>query len=156
MRMAIRAVRPDAVVHLGDYYDDGEEMASEFPQVVFHLVGGNCDRFRSYRVIPERLCYPVCGAKLLMVHGHNHHVKSGLWSLLEDARASGVQAVLYGHTHSADCHREEDGLWVLNPGACGSSGGSVGVVEVLNGEISSCCVLYAQDLRILSQSTCQK
>ncbi len=146
MRSAISAVKPDALIHLGDYYDDGETVAQEYPNLLCHLVAGNCDRLRSYRILPEMLCYTVCGVKLYMAHGHNHHVKSGLYSLLTDARKNGAAAALYGHTHIADCHREADGLWVLNPGACGSSGGSVGFIKTDNGKITSCRILRQADL----------
>ena len=46
MKMAVEAVKPNAVVHLGDYYDDGEAVAQLYPHIAFHLVGGNCDRYR--------------------------------------------------------------------------------------------------------------
>lgn len=146
MRYAIGAVKPDAVIHLGDYFDDGQTVAAEYPHLVFHQVGGNCDRFRSYEIRPEVLCYPVCGVKLYMVHGHNHHVKSSLYYLLSDARKNGVQAVVYGHTHNPDCHEEEDGLWVMNPGVCGSFGGSVGLIETDSGKITACRILRQAEL----------
>ena len=146
MRYAIDAVKPDAAIHLGDYFDDGQTIAMEYPHIVFHQVGGNCDRYRSYEIRPEQLCYSVCGVKLFMVHGHNHHVKSGLYHLLADARKSEVQAVLYGHTHCQDCHQEEDGLWVMNPGACGSYGGSVGLIETDSGKIMTCRILRQAEL----------
>ena len=81
-----------------------------------------------------------------MTHGHMHGVKMGLYRLLKDARDNGVQAVLYGHTHIADCHREEDGLWVLNPGSCGSLGGSAGLIETFGNEIVDCTILRQEDL----------
>ena len=84
MRYAIQAIKPDAVIHLGDYYDDGEAMAEENPHLVFHQVNGNCDRYRSYEIRPEALCYPVGGVLFYMTHGHNHHVKTSLYSLLRD------------------------------------------------------------------------
>lgn len=146
MRRCIEAVKPDAVIHLGDYYEDGKAMAEESPQIPFHQVPGNCDRFRCPPWQQEVLIYPVCGVKLYMTHGHKHNVKSGLNSLLRAARESGVQAVLYGHTHTADCHREPDGLWVLNPGSCGYYGGSAGLIEAEHGEILSCRILRQEDL----------
>lgn len=146
MRRCIRAVQPDAVIHLGDYYDDGQAMAEEFPLIRFHAVPGNCDRYRSYEIRPETLCCCVEGPKLYMTHGHNHHVKQSLWSLLADARAAGAAAALYGHTHQADCHREEDGLWVLNPGSAGSYGGSMGLIETNGKEIIGCRILRQEDL----------
>lgn len=146
MRQCIRAVQPDVVIHLGDYFDDGRAMAEENPHLLFHQVPGNCDRYRCPPFQQEMLCYPVCGVRLYMTHGHNHRVKSGIESLLRDARECNVQAVLYGHTHQADCHQEPDGLWVLNPGSCGYFGGSAGLIEVKDGKIESCKILRQEDL----------
>ncbi len=148
MRMAIRSVRPDAVIHLGDHYDDGEAMAQENPHIPFHQVVGNCDRYRCPPFARAMLCYDVCGLRLYMTHGHVHYVKSTLYRLLADARAEGAAAVLYGHTHQPDCHQEEDGLWVLNPGTCGSFGGSVGLIETESGVIHACRVLRQEDLTL--------
>ena len=146
MRNMIRTIKPDAVIHLGDHYDDGEVMAEEFPHVTIHQVCGNCDRYRCPPFARECLCYPVCGVKLYMTHGHIHGVKTGLYRLLKDARENDVQAVLYGHTHVADCHQEEDGLWVLNPGSCGSFGGSAGLIETSGNEIINCKILRQENL----------
>ncbi len=146
MRVAIRAVKPDTVVHLGDYYDDGETMAEEFGYIRFHQVPGNCDRYRTYKICSESLCYPIGGVMIYMTHGHNHRVKSGLYSLLADARAAKAKVALYGHTHCSDLHQEEDGLLVMNPGTCGSTGGSVGLLEVANGEVLSYRILTMEDL----------
>jgi len=149
MRKMILAVKPDAVIHLGDHYEDGVAMAEEFPHLNFHQVCGNCDRYRCPPFAREFLCYGVCGVKLYMTHGHVHGVKMSLYRLLKDARDNDVQAVLYGHTHVADCHREEDGLWVLNPGSCGSSGGSAGLIETCGNEIIACRILRQADLEEL-------
>lgn len=149
MRQAIAAVKPNAVIHLGDYYDDGETMQEAFPNIAFHLVPGNCDSSRMYKIVSETLCYGVCGVRLFMTHGHNQKVKLSLGRLLADARAANAKAALYGHTHSADCHQEEDGLWVLNPGACGSFGGSVGLIETENETIVSCRILRQEDLEAM-------
>lgn len=146
MRRCIAALAPDAIIHLGDYFDDGLTIKEEFPGIPFYQVPGNCDRYRCPPGQPEILVLPVCGANLYMTHGHKHHVKSGLGALLRDARESRVDAVLYGHTHRPDCRQEADGLWVLNPGSCGYGGGTAGLVEVRNGKISSCRVLRDADL----------
>ncbi len=146
MRRCVKKVKPNAIVHLGDHYDDGEALHEEFPGIPFYQVPGNCDRYRCAPGIPEILVMPVCGVELYMTHGHKHSVKSYLGALLKDARTCGVAAVLYGHTHVADCHQEEDGLWVLNPGSCGYYGGSAGVIEVWEGTIRSCRLLKDKDL----------
>lgn len=145
MRLCIHAVKPDAVVHLGDYYDDGVSIAEEFGLSRFYQVPGNCDRYRVNSVIPETLVEKVCGVKLFMTHGHLHRVKTGLGALIADARRTGVQAVLFGHTHTAYC-QQEDGLWVVNPGSCGYYGGSAAVIEVEKNQISGCRIVRQPDL----------
>lgn len=149
MREAIRIVRPDAVIHLGDYYDDAKVIQEENPGIPCHIVPGNCDQYRCSDLLPRTLCYCICGVKMYMTHGHIHRVKMSLYSLLLDARKSGAQIVLYGHTHCSDCHQEEDGLWVLNPGSCGHAGGSVGMIEVVEGNILSCRILRQEDLEVM-------
>jgi putative phosphoesterase len=94
---------------------------------------------------PEQLCYPVGGVKLFMTHGHNQKVKATLALLKKEAKEMGAQAALFGHTHSAYCC-QEDGLWLLNPGSCGSYGGSVGLIETENGQITACKILTHADL----------
>jgi len=138
MRQCIIHTKPDAVIHLGDHYDDGRALAEENKHLIFHQVPGNCDRYRSPLFARDVLCYEVGGVRLFMTHGHKHYVKSGIGALLSDARRNGAQAALYGHTHIADCHREPDGLWVLNPGTCGSFGGSAGLIETDGNQITAC------------------
>ena len=146
MRQCIDRVRPDAVIHLGDYLDDGVAMKDTYPHIPFYVVPGNCDRFLNVLGMPETLVEKVFGVKLFMTHGHLHKVKMTTYSLLADARAAKAQVVLYGHTHIADCHQEEDGLWVLNPGSCGYFGGSAGLILADNGKIWRCLILKEEDL----------
>lgn len=147
MRECVKKVRPDAIIHLGDYFDDGETIAQENPCIPMYQVPGNCDRYRSAAFgQPEILIQRVLGVELYMTHGHKHNVKLTLGPLLLAARKSKAAAVLYGHTHIADCFREPDGLWVLNPGSCGSWGGSAGLMEVERGSIIDCRILRLEDL----------
>ena len=150
MRRCVEKVRPDAVVHLGDHYDDGEALAEAYPHLVIHRVPGNCDRYRCPPFAREVLIYPVCGVELYMTHGHRHNVKMGIGALLKDARACKVQAALYGHTHIPDCHRESDGLWVLNPGSSGYGGRSAGIIETDGKKITACHLL---DMAALEEMT---
>lgn len=145
MRLCIRKLQPDAVAHLGDYFEDGSVMAEEFPQMSFYQVPGNCDRYRNCGFAPETLVQRLCGVKLFMTHGHLHQVKYGLETLIRDARSVGAQAVLFGHTHSAYCQLE-DGLWVVNPGCCGSYGGSAAVLELMDGAITDCRIIRSWEL----------
>lgn len=145
MRAAIRTVKPDALVHLGDYYEDGQTIAFENPHIPMYQVPGNCDRHRVFGQ-PEVLCLSVFGALLYMTHGHNHGVKFTKHRLIEEATRAGAQAALYGHTHEADCHIEDSGLWVINPGSCGSYSGSAAVMEIADGVITSCRIITADAL----------
>lgn len=146
MCRCVEACRPDGVVHLGDHYDDGEALKEKYPHLNIHQVAGNCDKYRCPISAREMLCYKIGGVMLYMTHGHNHHVKLGLGALLADARKYGAQAALYGHTHVADCHREEDGLWVMNPGSAGYGGNSAGIVETDGQAITACYLLTEKDL----------
>lgn len=146
MRRCVEAVKPDAIIHLGDHYDDGVAINEEFPGIPFYQVPGNCDRYRCPPGQPEILITQVLGVELYLTHGHKHNVKFHLGALLRDARTARVDAVLYGHTHCADCHREEDGLWVLNPGSCGYYSRTAGLIEVSDGSIVSCHLLDDEDL----------
>ena len=146
MRLCMEKVKPQVMIHLGDYYDDGQTIAEEFPEVTVYQVPGNCDKYRAPIGAPEILVQTVGGAKLYLTHGHRHYVKMTRLSLLRDARAAGAAAALYGHTHEADCRRESDGLWVLNPGSCGYGGGKAGIMEVKDGEIETVCLIGETDL----------
>ena len=146
MRECVRTLKPDAMIHLGDYYDDALALKEEYPHILFYQVPGNCDRYRCPPGAHEILILPVCGVPLYMTHGHRHQVKMTTSLLIRDARESRVDAVLYGHTHIPDCHQEPDGLWVLNPGSCCSWGGSVGLIETNDGKIAGCRILELADL----------
>lgn len=148
MRRCMEVLAPDAVIHLGDYYGDGQILAEEFPQVPLYQVPGNCDLHRGWCPDGEIRLIELGGVRLYLTHGHRHGVKMGLYRLLADARAAKVQAVLFGHTHEALCQREEDSLWVLNPGPA-SWGGSAGLITTRDGHIHTCTVLSAGDLKDL-------
>ena len=92
-------VKPDALIHLGDYFDDGEVLAEEFPQIPFYQVPGNCDRYRTPLGAHEILILPVLGVKLYMTHGHLQGVKHSLDTAIQNAIAAEADVLLYGHTH---------------------------------------------------------
>ena len=145
MRQCMDILRPDCVIHLGDYVSDGMNIARGYPRIPFYQVPGNCDAYRGDADIPEILIPRIGGVNLYLTHGHRHHVKLFTEALLADARAAGAAAALYGHTHIPDCYQEPDGLWVLNPGSCGM-GGTAGLMEVENGSILSCRILGRKEL----------
>ena len=151
MRWGVDKIKPQGIIHLGDHYSDGQVLQEENPMLPFVQVPGNCDRYRCPFGAPETVKCRVGEVIFFITHGHNHHVKSGIGALLADARRSQAQIVLYGHTHRADCHREDDGLWVMNPGACGSWGGSVGLIEIEDKKITACAILTQADIENLGK-----
>lgn len=146
MRLCIETVKPDALIHLGDYYADGEAIMETYPDIPMIQVPGNCDKYRCLPSVPEILIQRVYGVNLYMTHGHRHRVKQDTAKLLADARASRADAVLYGHTHVANCYQDVDGMWILNPGSCGYYGGSAGLIETENNKISACRIIRQADL----------
>jgi len=145
MRQAISFLKPDHVIHLGDHYDDGLAMAEEHPHIRFHQVPGNCDRCRCDPSAVDTMCYDIAGVRFFMTHGHKHFVKMGDEKLIADARSMGAAIAVYGHTHQPVCF-PLDGMWVMNPGTCGSFGGSVGLVQVQDKKIISCRILRQEDM----------
>lgn len=144
MRHCIGAVKPDRVIHLGDYYEDGQVMAEENPGIPFYGVPGNCDRYRCPEGLCESMCLSIGGVMVFMTHGHRQQVKSGLSALVVEARKNKAQVALYGHTHIPDC-RFEDGMWILNPGTCGSWGGTAGIIEIEDGAVTACRTISMED-----------
>ena len=146
MRRCIDQIKPDAMFHLGDHYADGESIHQEYPGILFYQVPGNCDIYSVPPFAQEKLIQRLGGVDFYLTHGHLHRVKQSRFALLRDARACKCAAALYGHTHIPDCHREEDGLWVMNPGAAGYSGGTAGLIEVKDKKIISCRLISGRDL----------
>ena len=146
MRNWIERIRPQVLIHLGDYYADGQEMAEEFPQCRMIQVPGNCDMYRCAPLAQDTLFSMVDGVSFFLTHGHRYGVKSGTGKLLAAAREARADAVLYGHTHAAECYRDGSGMWVMNPGTCSGYGGSVGLVEIRQGKIVDCRILWAENM----------
>ena len=143
MLLALRREKPDAVVHLGDHADDADVIAREFPYLPLYRVRGNCDYYDDGT--PEQVLLRWESMRILAVHGHRYGVKSGLLRLQYAAKEREAQVALFGHTHCAYCEAL-DGLWLLNPGACGGSRPSYGVVMLQDGA-ANCCVkeLYTEE-----------
>lgn len=146
MRFAVKQVKPQGIIHLGDHFDDGEALRDDYPYIPMWQVPGNCDRYRVRPDVPEILIDRIGGVKFYMTHGHRHNVKMGLWNLMEQARQKDAQVVLFGHTHEPYCEYEDEDFLLMNPGSCGYGGGTVGVIEIENKKVISCRILGREDL----------
>ncbi|MBR4017679.1 MAG: YfcE family phosphodiesterase [Oscillospiraceae bacterium] len=143
MKKCVERLKPDAIVHLGDHYDDGETLGELYPRIPLHQVAGNCDRYRCPIHAREMLCYPLGGVMTYMTHGHREQVKSGIGGLVAEARRYNAQVALYGHTHIPYCRQEEDGLWILNPG---SASHSAGILKTDGQAVTACYLITEADL----------
>ena len=115
MAAAVRRVRPDILVHLGDHIRDTAVLEREFPDLPLHAVPGNCD-FAAREPDPD--IFFAGPVKVFATHGHRYSVKLGLDGLLNAAHFSGAGLVLYGHTHIARVDYY-GGMTVVNPGSSG-------------------------------------
>lgn len=107
----------DVVIHLGDGAED-VDLLKRFLSVEVISVAGNCDHGSPS---PRELLWECGNKRLLLVHGDCYGVKSGMGLLEQRARETGVDAVLYGHTHCADISTLS-GMLFLNPGTLMISG----------------------------------
>ena len=128
LKRAFQQVQPDCVMHLGDHLRDAQRLRAAVGGVPVYAVPGNCDF--GAREAPE-VCVELQGMRLMLMHGHLYGVKSGLLRLRMESERVGAQVTLFGHTHRAFCE-EEDGRWLMNPGAAGT--GSYGIVELSGGK----------------------
>lgn len=123
--------KPDAIFFLGDTEAD-LDCLTERERGLLYAVRGNCDVFSS---LPDVLTVDAGGVKLLLCHGHTYGVKSGVERLFFASRERGVNAALFGHTHSPYLETS-GGITLFNPGSLSSrSDGypSFGTLEVRDG-----------------------
>lgn len=132
----------DMVLHLGDDARDLHPIQRMAPTMAMHSVGGAFE----YRETQERIVEVPPNIKILMVHGHDQDVKSGLKSLVYYAQSKGVNVCLFGHTHQATTF-SLDGIYFMNPGCLRANPGPVGnhfgILDIspsgdIAGEIHSC------------------
>ena len=123
MRFALSR-HPDAggALFLGDGIGDFMALRSHYPALFFQGVLGNCDLFGRVGFREEETV-PVCGTKILMMHGHRYGVKSGIGAAVAHAAKEGADVLLYGHTHipAEENVPLSDGWYLLaaNPGSVG-------------------------------------
>lgn len=126
--------KPDEIIHLGDCWRDAETLDCAYPKIPLYMVPGNCDDCYGKN---DKLFLERKGWKILLAHGHQWRVKSGMSWALATGREAGVHILLYGHTHMADCRRDQ-GMWVMNPGTVGGryAPATYGVIELEDGGAS--------------------
>lgn len=102
----------DLLIHCGDI-EGSEYLISERAGCPVHMVTGNNDFFSE---LPREKEFQVDKYKVWLVHGHTYHVSMGNEILKQEARARGVDIVMYGHTHKPVIDTAS-GVVALNPGS---------------------------------------
>lgn len=91
---------PQAMVHLGDLWEDGKQLGRRFPGIPLYQVAGNCDRHSWEPGQDQILTRSIDGVVFYMTHGHLHGVKLSLLRLRLAAKEAGAQVALFGHIPS--------------------------------------------------------
>lgn len=110
---ALECCRPlDMVIHCGDV-EGGEYLIEEAAGCPVEIVQGNNDYFSD---LPREREFELEKYRVFLVHGHQYCVSLGHETLVEEAKARGVDIVMYGHTHRPVVVREK-GITIVNPGS---------------------------------------
>jgi len=102
----------DLIIHLGDCISDIQTIQAKFPQYKYEFVPGNCDF--SYNISEEKTI-EVEGKKIFLTHSNNYFTQTSLNNLFKATANTGVDVVLYGHTHISN-EVTRNGILYLNPG----------------------------------------
>lgn len=102
----------DMVVHCGDI-EGSEYLVAESAGCPVQMVMGNNDFFSD---LPREKEFQIGKYKVWLTHGHNYYVSMSNEYIKNEARARGVDIVMYGHTHRPQIDYD-DGVIALNPGS---------------------------------------
>ncbi len=107
-----KAGKIDMLIHCGDA-EGTEEQIRELINCPMCIVAGNNDFFTR---LQTEAFFELEGHKIMVTHGHYHHVSVGVEHLVRDAITRGADIVIYGHTHRP-MMEIKNGVVVLNPGS---------------------------------------
>ena len=118
----------DMVIHLGDM--ERAEMLNYLEQYPLEAVAGNMDDYSIQQRLPARKIVKAGAFRLGIAHGWGS--PGGIRQRLEQ-EFTGVDAILFGHTHQPLIFRENGLLW-FDPGSVllgrGDSPKSIGVLRI--------------------------
>ena len=114
---AVASEAPDMVFHLGDGATDIRRLERLYPEMPVYCVSGNCDASQAY---PYYQNIKVEGVKIFATHGQKFNVKNdaSLLELCSKAMEYDADVVLFGHTHHALIERKLC-MDIMNPGTIG-------------------------------------
>ena len=129
MLALIEELKPNHVIHLGDYVKDAYEIEDCFPAIGLSYVAGNNDYFSG-----EPFCKTefIAGKCFYLLHGHQYESSARVYRIIQDAKEIHADFALFGHTHKPYSSYEY-GVYVMNPGSISrprSSQKSYGLIEI--------------------------
>ena len=104
----------DMMIHCGDLEGE-EEIISRFtgPECACVMVPGNNDFFC---MLPKERSFRIEGRNIWVTHGHNYYVSMDTSIIRDEAKARGMDIVMFGHTHKPLVEYSE-GVYLVNPGS---------------------------------------
>ena len=110
---ALQAETPvDLVIHCGDV--EGSELTiCEAAGCPVEMVMGNNDFFSE---LPREKEFMLGKYKVWLTHGHNYYVSMDNHTIKTEARARGVDIVMYGHSHKPVVDYDKE-IIAVNPGS---------------------------------------
>lgn len=130
LRSLLSAVKsqPDAevIIHCGDGDEQVQYLKNNYKDKMIVGVRGNCD-FGSTLLSKEIL--RICGKTIFVTHGHLYNAKFTTYNLICAAREEKADILLFGHTHNR-MTEYDDGLYIMNPGACSGYNASYGYIDI--------------------------
>lgn len=102
----------DFLIHCGDA-EGSENAIGAMAECPMEIVLGNNDFFSNLSKERE---FQLGKYHIWLTHGHYYYVSLGVETIMEEARAKGVDVVIFGHTHKP-LIEQKDGVIALNPGS---------------------------------------
>lgn len=102
----------DMIIHCGDN-EGSDDIIDDDANCTIKMVLGNNDFFSE---LPRELEFHIGKYSVWLTHGHNYYVSMGNETIKKEAKARGVNIVMYGHTHKPLVEEDED-IIAINPGS---------------------------------------
>ncbi len=128
----IDAIKPNAVIHLGDTVRDSNDLSYIYDEIPFYQIRGNND----FAMLDAEHVFEIFGFRFYCAHGHTLSVSRGI----ARAKEENCHAFLFGHTHKSE-YFTEDGIIVMNPGSITRPRNdtfSFGIFEIEDGKLKGC------------------
>ncbi len=90
------------------------------------------DAHDAQQKLPEKIVFTAAGKRIGVVHGKGP--SSRIIPTVRGMFKEKLDIVVFGHSH-VPCSEEIDGVLYFNPGAASGDNGTVGIIEIDNGDI---------------------